>query len=444
MAPGKVSPRARSMATEAANRGEQIPVIVRFCSGHSKAEFHRHSAESAELTAQSVRKDYTLIPAVAMSVRPDEIDELAGMEEVDEVWYDEPVHSVLNSSIVGINVPQVWSTLGIEGEGVTICVLDTGIDVDHPDFAGRLLAVEDFTGVGTVADDYGHGTHIASIAAGSGVASQGLYRGVAPAASLMVAKVLDDRGNGRMSEVMGGIEWAVDNGADVLVLSLSTEDSSDGTDALCTMVNAVVDQGRIVVVAAGNGGPSPYTIGSPGAADGAITVGATIDDGDIAEYSGRGPTADGRIKPEIVAPGSNVTAALSGITRFGAPVDKFYTSVTGSSMAAPHVAGVCALVWSANRSLLPGDVKAILMDTAVDLGRPPNEQGTGRVDALAAVDAAQDALANRPVDSSHSAASPDASADVVSVVTDAQSTGDKPSNTALGCLGAILSLIGVR
>lgn len=438
MAPGKVSPRARNMAAEASTRGEQIPVIVKFHSGHSKSAFHSHTAQ---LTAQSMRKDYSLIPAIAMSVRPDEIAELAEMEEVAEVWYDEPVHSVLNSSTASINVPPVWDELGIKGEGVSICILDTGIDAAHPDFAGRIQALEDFTGTGTPVDDYGHGTHIASIAVGSGAASDGVYKGVAPNASLLVAKVLDNQGNGRMSDVMGGIEWAVDKNADILVLSLSTEDSSDGTDALCTMVNAVVDRGKIVVVAAGNGGPTPYTIGSPGAADRAITVGATIDDGEIAEYSGRGPTADGRTKPEVVAPGSNVTAALASSTLFGTPVNELYTSVTGSSMAAPHVAGICALIWSANLALLPDDVKWLLMDTAVDLGKPPNDQGTGRVDAFDAVKAALTAPATTAgrADTSETNDTPERTSSANAGETSASDT----SKTAPGCLGALLNLLGI-
>lgn len=444
MSSGKVSTRTRRVAEEASSHGQQIPIIVKFHSGHSKAEFHIHTSQ---LTAQSMRKDYSLIPAIAMSVKPGEIDELAEMEEVAEVWYDEKVHAVLDSSMASIRVPQVWTELGVEGEGVSICVLDTGIDANHPDFAGRLRFVEDFTGVGSVADAYGHGTHIASIAAGSGGASDGRYRGVAPKASIMAAKVLDDQGNGRMSDVMAGIEWAIDKGADVFVLSLSTEESSDGSDALCTLLNAAVEVGKVVVAAAGNGGPAAYTIGSPGAADRAITVGATIDGGDVADYSGRGPTADGRTKPEVVAPGSNVTAALASGIDFGMPINDLYTIVTGSSMAAPHVAGICALIWSANRSLLPDDVKWILMDTAVDLGQSPNVQGTGRVDALAAVRAAlavSTSVAPDPIspDPISITASETSSVDVSPSTGAASATNTR--KTTPGCLGALINLFGVR
>ncbi|MBI1293641.1 S8 family serine peptidase [bacterium] len=444
MSSGKVSTRTRRVAAEASIHGQQIPIIVKFHSGHSMADFHGHSPQ---LTAQSMRKGYSLIPAIAMSVKLDELDELAEMDEVAEVWYDEKVYAVLDSSMSSINVQQVWTELGVEGEGVSICVLDTGIDINHPDFTGRLRFVEDFTGVGSVIDAYGHGTHISSIAAGSGAVSDGLYRGVAPKALIMAAKVLDDRGNGRMSDVMAGVEWALDKGADVFVLSLSTEDSSDGSDALCTILNAVVEEGKIVVVAAGNGGPVAYTIGSPGAADRVITVGATIDGGDIADYSGRGPTADGRTKPEIVAPGSNVTAALASGSAFGAPINDFYTIVTGSSMAAPHVAGICALIWSANRSLLPDDVKWILMDTAVDLGKPANAQGTGRVDALAAVRAALAVSTSVGPESTIPDPIPTPASEVLpadgSLSTGSASAANNTKATP-GCLGALINLLGVR
>ncbi len=443
MAPGKVSPRALRMAAEADRRGEQIPVIVKFHSGHSKTEFHSHTAP---LTVQSTRKDYSLIPAIAMWLRATEIESLAGMEEVAEVWYDEPVYTMLNSSVAAINVPRVWSELGIEGEGTTICVLDTGLDTSHPDFEGRIQLTADFTGLGSVTDLHGHGTHIASIVTGSGVASGGMYRGIAPKAMLMAAKVLDGHGNGRMSDVMAGIEWATANGAGILVLSLGTEGSSDGTDALCTMVNAVVEMGKVVVVAAGNDGPAPYSIGSPGAADRAITVGATIDDGAIAEFSGRGPTADGRTKPEVVAPGSDVIAARAAGTTLGAPIDEAYTSVTGSSMAVPHVAGVCALMWSANPSLLPDDIKWILMDTAVDLGLSATAQGVGRVDALAAVRAAR-SVPTTPTASGESWGAPSSveSGDISTSSAPlpvSETTTAKPAQTTLGCLGSLLSMLG--
>ena len=229
----------------------------------------------------------------------------------------------------------MWQQLGNRGEGVTVCIIDTGIDSDHPDFAGRIGLTKDFSGKGSVEDGNGHGTHVASTVAGTGAASNGKYVGVAPAASILVAKVLSDAGGGRMSDVMAGVEWAVQNGADVLNLSLGSDGNSDGKDALSTMCNVAVD--------AGNAGPGANTVGSPGAADKVITVRASTDTDGMANFSSRGPTADGRVKPDISAPGTKIIAARAT----GTPLDDNYTSAQGTSMATPHVAGLCALILKA-------------------------------------------------------------------------------------------------
>ena len=139
----------------------------------------------------------------------------------------------------------------------------------------------------------GHGTHCASIAAGTGAASGGQYRGVAPDASLYIAKVLDAAGNGRMTSVMAGVEWAVDEGVQVISLSLGGSGPCDGTDALSEMCDAAVAEGVVVCVAAGNEGPEPYTVGAPGCARDVITIGAANDLDRIAAFSSRGPTRDG-------------------------------------------------------------------------------------------------------------------------------------------------------
>ena len=196
-----------------------------------------------------------------------------------------------------------------------------------------------------------------------------------------------------MSNVMAGLEWAAQNGADVLNLSLGSRGNSDGSDALSTMCNAIVDLGKIMVVAAGNSGPRQSTIGSPGAAEQVITVGASDDQDSVARFSSRGPTADGRVKPDIVAPGSKIVAARATGTSVGQVVDEYYTTASGTSMATPHVAGLVALMLRAARGLGPADIKKMLMATSVDINVSENVQsegdkyiqGDGRIDALTAV-----------------------------------------------------------
>jgi subtilisin family serine protease len=444
MATDKITPRARSIVNESRKNGEQIPIIVKFRSSSSKESFR---TRSETISVRSLRKDFHLIPATAMTVEPGEVDNLVEMDEVAEVWYDEPVRALLDTSVPSIGASEVWQTLGVKGRGILLCVIDTGIDIDHPDFSGRITQTADFTGLGSTEDGHGHGTHVASIAAGSGQASTGSYQGVAPQATIMAARVLDNRGDGRMSNVMAGIEWAADHGAQIMILSLGTDGVSDGKDMLCSMVNAVVEMGKIVVIAAGNEGPRGGTIGSPAAAEGAITVGATLDVGRMADFSSRGPTADGRVKPEVVAPGSNIVAARARGTSLGSPRDEHYTSSEGTSMAAPHVAGVCALILAVNRSLKPDDVKWLLMDTAVDLGVGQNAQGTGRVDALAAVRTAHSVLMSGPESPSapqpYSDPTPEPDAKPTSAPgTVASSPGSSP-RPALGCLGSLLYLFGI-
>lgn len=172
------------------------------------------------------------------------------------------------------------------------------MDPNHVDLAGKIVAWQDFVhGRAQPYDDNGHGTNVAGVAAGRG-AGDADYTGVAPAATIAAAKVLDRQGSGTTSNIMAGVQWCIDNRASynirVLDLSLGSTGSSDGTDPLSQMVNAAVDAGRVAAVAAGNEGPAVYTVGSPAAEARAVTVGAMGDVGEkgffLAYFSSRGPT----------------------------------------------------------------------------------------------------------------------------------------------------------
>ena len=390
----KFSAQVRDVIEQARSANEDVQVIVRFQSAASQRSIARLAVGAGAI---KVNQDFRLIPATAVTLKPSALDELTAAEDVAEIWLDEVVHILLDVSTPHIRAPQVWEQMHNDGEGVTICVVDTGIDATHPDFAGRVGLTADFSGKGSAADGNGHGTHVASTAAGTGAASGGKYVGVAPGATIMAAKALADNGSGRMSNVMAGLEWAAQNGADVLNLSLGSRGNSDGSDALSSMCNAIVDMGKIMVVAAGNSGPRQSTIGSPGAAEKVITVGASNDQDSVARFSSRGPTADGRVKPDLVAPGSKIVAARASGTSVGQVVDEYYTTASGTSMAAPHVAGLVALMLRADSGLGPMDIKKMLMATSVDINISENEQtegdkfimGDGRVDALTAVQYAQ-------------------------------------------------------
>jgi len=326
-----------------------------------------------------------VLPFMTMELPAAHVQVLAEEPYVKHVWEDLPVHTFLDVSVPKIHAPQVWK-LGWTGDGIRVAVVDTGIDFQHPDVQNRVVAHTDFSGKGNARDGNGHGTHVASIIAGSGAASQGKYKGVAPGAELYIAKVLDDRGRGFTSNVIAGLDWAAEQQVHVVNLSLGADVSCDGSDALSTACDALVDMGIVVCVAAGNAGPGRGTVGSPGCAHKVITVGATTDNDQVALFSSRGPTADGRTKPDICFPGEGIIAARASGTHMGTIVNEYYTSASGTSMATPHCTGVVALLLEAEPHLTPAQIKQRLMDTAMDLGVEANLQGAGRGDALAAIE----------------------------------------------------------
>ncbi len=306
---------------------------------------------------------------------------------VEKVWLDGRMRAALDESAPQVGAPQVWAQ-GYDGTGVTIAVLDTGIDTSHPDFAGRVVAEQDFTGSGSTTDVYGHGTHVASIAAGSGAASSGRYTGIAYGARLVNAKVLDDEGVGQESWVIAGAEWAViDQGVPIANVSL-TGGPSDGTDLVSESLTGLsLDHDTLFVAAAGDSGDGRAgTIESPAAAQAVLAVGA-VDKSDVmADFSAVGPSlGDFSIKPNIVAPGVTITAARADGALIGAPVGEDYLELSGTSMATPHVAGAAALLLEAHPDWDHRDLENALVHSAADIGETVYAQGGGRLDVAAAL-----------------------------------------------------------
>ncbi len=345
-------------------------------------------------------KYHKLINAFSAKVRADAIKEIADLDDVEKVYADFKVTVALFDSVPLIKADSLWSKYN--GTGVKVAVLDTGVDSNHPDIKGKVVDKVSFAKDESPEDGNGHGTHVAGIIAGSGASSSGKYKGVAPGASLMNIKVLNNQGYGQASLIMEGIEYAVDNGADIISMSLGGSVwPPDGTDPLSMTANAAVEKGVVVVVAAGNSGV-PFQISTPAVAEKVISVGATTKEDQIAQYSSQGPTWGHRIKPEVVAPGGaspisfdpaklgivSAKAAGSMLDRMnpGNGVDKYYLALSGTSMATPHVSGVVALLLQAYPKLTPEQIKQRLMNTGVDLGYDPINQGAGRIDAVSAVD----------------------------------------------------------
>ncbi|MFI2297674.1 S8 family serine peptidase [Actinacidiphila glaucinigra] len=310
---------------------------------------------------------------------------------VAKVWLDGKVKATLSDTTAQIGAPEVWGG-GDTGQGVDVAVLDTGIDAAHPDFAGRIAATQSFVPDQDVTDRHGHGTHVASTVAGTGAASGGAEKGVAPGASLHIGKVLDNDGSGQDSWILAGMEWAArDQHAKVVSMSLGGG-ATDGTDPLSEAVNRLSEEtGALFVIAAGNSGPSPYTVSAPGAADAALTVGAVNGPGkgvdQLAEFSSRGPrVGDNAVKPDLTGPGVNVLAARSQYAPEG---EGAYQTMSGTSMATPHVAGAAALLAAKHPDWTGRQLKdALISTTASTIDRfSPFEAGSGRVNVAAAVKA---------------------------------------------------------
>ncbi|HWO61290.1 MAG TPA: S8 family peptidase [Umezawaea sp.] len=294
-----------------------------------------------------------------------------------KVWLDGKVTASLDRSTRQIGAPAAWDA-GLTGEGVQVAVLDTGVDQTHPDLVGQEVVERNFSTAADNVDRYGHGTHVASTIAGRGAK----YRGVAPGARLLDGKVLNDSGGGSESDVLRGMQWAAEQGARVINMSLGTTDS-DTVDPVEEAVNALSARyGTLFVVAAGNSGPGATTIGSPGSADAALTVGAVDRDDSPAPFSSRGPrVGDGGIKPDITAPGVGIVAAKAANGRIGTPVEPGYVSASGTSMATPHVAGAAAILAGQHPDWTGPQLKSALTASAKPTpGLTPFEQGAGRVD----------------------------------------------------------------
>ncbi|MER5259182.1 S8 family peptidase [Streptomyces sp. NPDC002855] len=300
---------------------------------------------------------------------------------VSRVWLDGVRKARLDKSVPQIGADKAWAA-GFDGKGVKVAVLDTGVDATHADLKDQVVGEKNFTTAADAKDRYGHGTHVASIAAGTGAKSGGKLKGVAPGAKLLNGKVLDDNGYGDDSGIIAGMEWAADQGADVVNLSLGGGDTP-GVDPLEAEVDKLsAEKGILFAIAAGNDG-EPGSVGSPGSADAALTVGAVDDNDKLADFSSQGPrVGDGAIKPDVTAPGVDITAAAapgSVIEQEVGQKPEGYLTISGTSMATPHVAGAAALLKQQHPEWKYAELKGALTASTKGGKYTPFQQGSGRI-----------------------------------------------------------------
>lgn len=373
------------------------PVIIQARPGLTEQEL----AEIQTLVAargEDVNLELPIVNGISTRASIATIQRAVAHEQIERIYLDREVKALLDVAGPAVNAPIAWQS-NLTGKGVTVAVIDTGI-YPHPDLTkpvNRLIGFKDYVGKKTTPyDDNGHGTHCAGNVGGNGYKSGAKYRGIAPDVKLVGVKVLNQLGSGLISRVVVGIQWCIDNrsryGIGVISLSLGAPAVEPfTTDILCQAVKKAWDAGIVCCVAAGNEGPKQKTISTPGIAPSVLTVGATDDrnspdrsDDVVADFSSRGPTIDGTLKPDIVSPGTNIIslrAPKSFIDRQlpKSRVGEWYFTMSGTSMATPVCAGAVALLLQKEPSLTPDQVKALMVSRADKIGNDPYAEGLGYI-----------------------------------------------------------------
>lgn len=436
--PSKIEPSLAERMNKGLN--EKIPIIALL-----------NGSIMPDLKDIDVRYRYLLINGIAGKAMPSTIKSLSESDSVEKIYLDDsarisaPAGDITSGQLISaakyVNADKLWA-MGIDGKNITIAVIDSGMDKNHPDLEEKVVGEKNFVDDEISADDLlGHGTMVAGIIAGTGAASGGKYKGIAPGANLLNVKVIDSSGNGKVSDIIAGIEWAIYNGADVLSLSLGGLNLGETNPPITMAADNAMEKGVVVCVAAGNRNSTnaqsmteksagavsatqidlsqigrntnknvllllvpivlalpPGLIDSPGDGIRVITVGASDYLGHIANFSGSGPTRDGRTKPDVVGPGVDIVSAVPPGLERPEYVNIYYARESGTSLSTPVAAGVAAMLLQAEKNLTPAGVKAALINGARSLNNTHDEkyedyyQGSGLVDALASYENLSDDL----------------------------------------------------
>lgn len=326
---------------------------------------------------REVINTFWLTNSIVVDLTPEQIKKIAERDDIEFIEIDKAVIPELDVSAPAVKVNTTRANYGVSGAGVNVAVIGFEVDFKHKDLKHRVVRKRNYTSEAWK-NPAQHGTLVAGIIAGNGTESSGTYVGMAPKATIWNYKIFP--GATVTTAVQAIQDAATVDFADVINCSWGVSGTArDGTCQLCDAVDkAVRDFGAVIVKSAGNSGPGLGTTTCPANAHRVISVGALNNSGtSLRDFSSRGPTADGRPKPEIVAPGENIDGCKPG---------GGYASGSGTSFAAPHVAGIAALLFEKYPYLTGEDIREILAPNAADLTYQKNEQGTGRVNALASFD----------------------------------------------------------
>ncbi|NCB48590.1 MAG: peptidase S8 [Clostridia bacterium] len=334
--------------------------------------------------------EYSFINAIGVTLSQKQIVKFAKISVVGFIAKQTRVSTQIDVAKKILNVKNLFEN-GYTGENVTVAFIDTGLN-PHIDFCvpkNRVIKFVDLINdKKNCYDDNGHGTYVTSIACGSGLASGGKYSGVSPKSNIISIKALEQNGETGAYKILEAMQWISDNykkyGIKVVCMSFGSNPLGKN-DTLVVGAESLWNMGLVVVAAAGNSGPENFTIKSPGYSSKIITVGGFDDKRDengnfdrskfeIANFSSRGP-AGMFFKPDLVAPAVNIKGA-----GFNKETKEFYVKMSGTSVATPIIAGICALIISKNPSLTPDRLKIKLINNCFKLTKNRNEEGFGVLD----------------------------------------------------------------
>lgn len=355
-----------------------MPIIISYKNNKNMAE-GKISSLSKKMNCQ-----LPIVNGYACEMSASSILEISADPNIEYISYDTKVFAVMDIARKTVGADKVFKA-GYTGKEITVAIIDTGTsphnDLTYP--RNRIIGFKDFiNNENNPYDDNGHGTHCAGILGASGYCSKGKYRGIAPGVNILSIKVLDESGNGKTSDILSAVQWIIDTketySTKIVNFSLGAiAQYRERKDPLVKAANRAIDNGMVVVAAVGNSGPMRNTILSPATSRYVISVGALnsnktpeIKDGIIADFSSRGPTIDRIKKPDLIAPGVDITSlSYKNLNN--------YTALSGTSMAAPIVSGAAALLLESNPNYTHFDIKKKLANACSKINASTYDQGAG-------------------------------------------------------------------